>query len=54
MPIKAIEIKNSMEKKGMKNRNYDLSKKETELVRLLVSECEITRNIQEKLKRLFA
>ena len=38
----------------MKIRTHGLSEKETELVKLLVQECESTRDIQEKLKRLFA
>ena len=38
----------------MKTRSHGLSEKETELVKLLVQECESTRDIQEKLKRLFA
>lgn len=38
----------------MKNRNHGLSKKEMELVKLLMAECESTGDIQAKLKRLFA
>ena len=38
----------------MNTRRNELSEKEKELVQLLMSECETTRDIQEKLKRLFA
>lgn len=38
----------------MKNKDHGLSEKELELVKLLVSECETTGDIQAKLKRLFA
>ena len=38
----------------MKARTQGLTEKEEELVKLLVEECESTRDIQEKLKRLFA
>ena len=38
----------------MKTREQGLTEKEKELVRLLMSECETTSDIQEKLKRLFA
>lgn len=38
----------------MKTRTHGLSEKEKELVQLLMSECETTGDIQEKLKRLFA
>ena len=38
----------------MKARTHGLTEKETELVKLLVEECESTRDIQDKLKRLFA
>ena len=38
----------------MKARTHGLTGKEAELVKLLVEECESTRDIQDKLKRLFA
>ena len=38
----------------MKARTHGLTEKEAELVKLLVEECESTRDIQDKLKRLFA
>ena len=38
----------------MANRNHGLSEKETELVQLLMADCESTGDIQAKLKRLFA
>ena len=38
----------------MKTRTQGLTEKEKELVQLLMSECETTSDIQEKLKRLFA
>lgn len=38
----------------MKSRTHGLSKKEMELVKLLMAEYESTGDIQEKLKRLFA
>ena len=38
----------------MKTREQGLTEKEKELVQLLMSECETTSDIQEKLKRLFA
>lgn len=38
----------------MKTRKHGLSEREQELVKLLMSECESTRDIQDKLKRLFA
>ena len=38
----------------MANRNHGLSEKEMELVKLLMSDCETTGDIQAKLKRLFA
>ena len=38
----------------MKTRKHGLTEREMELVELLMSECESTRDIQEKLKRLFA
>ena len=37
----------------MKTRSNELNERELELVKLLMSECESTRDIQEKLKRLF-
>lgn len=38
----------------MANRNHGLSEKETELVKLLMADCESTGDIQAKLKKLFA
>ena len=38
----------------MKTREHGLNERELELVKLLMSECESTRDIQEKLKRLFS
>ena len=38
----------------MKARTHGLTEKEAELVKLLVEECESTRDIQDKVKRLFA
>ena len=38
----------------MKTRETGLSEKEKELVKILVTECQSTGDIQEKLKRLFA
>lgn len=38
----------------MKQRNHGLSEKELELVKLLMSDCQTTGDIQAKLKRLFA
>lgn len=38
----------------MKTRETGLSEKEKELIKILVSECQSTGDIQEKLKRLFA
>ena len=38
----------------MNTRRTQLSEREKELVHLLMSECETTGDIQEKLKRLFA
>lgn len=38
----------------MNTRRTQLSEREKELVHLVMSECETTRDIQEKLKRLFA
>ena len=38
----------------MNTRRTQLSEREKELVRLVMSECETTGDIQEKLKRLFA
>lgn len=38
----------------MKTREHGLTEREMELVQLLMSECESTQDIQEKLKRLFA
>ena len=37
----------------MKTRSNELNERELDLVKLLMSECESTRDIQEKLKRLF-
>ncbi len=38
----------------MKTRGQGLTEREMELVQQLMSECESTSDIQEKLKRLFA
>ena len=38
----------------MKTRKHGLSEKEMELVQYLMADCKSTRDIQEKLKRLFA
>ena len=38
----------------MKTQAREISEKEKELVKILVSECRSTGDIQEKLKRLFA
>lgn len=38
----------------MKTRTHGLNEKETELVKLLMADCESTGDIQAKLKRLFA
>lgn len=38
----------------MKKVNNKLSEKELELVQILMSDCQSTGDIQEKLKRLFA
>lgn len=38
----------------MKTRKHGLTEREQELVKLLMSECESTSDIQDKLKRLFA
>jgi len=42
------------EKIGMNTTRNNLSEREKELVKLLMAECESTKDIQEKLKRLFA
>lgn len=38
----------------MRTRKHGLDEKEMELVKLLMSECKTTADIQSKLKRLFA
>ncbi len=38
----------------MKTTKHGLSEKEKELAQLLMEECKSTRDIQDKLKRLFA
>ena len=38
----------------MSNRKHSLSKKEMELVKLLMADCETTGDIQAKLKKMFA
>ena len=38
----------------MRNRKHGLDEREMELVKLLMSECKTTADIQSKLKRLFA
>ena len=45
---------NEQRRIDMKTRTHRLSEQEQEQVKLLVQECESTRDIQEKLKRLFA
>ena len=38
----------------MKTRTHGLTEKEMELVKLIMSECQTTGDIQAKLKKLFA
>ncbi len=43
-----------MEGNDMKTAKHSLSTKETELVKLLIANCENTGDVQAMLKRLFA
>ena len=52
MPI--ITTNKIMEEIGMKTRNHGLDEREMELVKLLMADCKSTRDIQTKLKKLFA